>query len=67
MWLCKPDVSSGESDPVLCIFANQLTFPDSMLALKIHTPPFLFAGTQSVMKAIESHTEILDDPETKLL
>ena len=50
--LCKPHVPSRQSYLALCIFDNQFTFPDSMLALKIHKPPFLSAGAQSVIKAI---------------
>lgn len=52
VWLGKPHVPSRQSDPALCVFDNQFTFPDPMLALKIHKPPFLSAGAQSVIKAI---------------
>lgn len=52
VWLCKPHVPSRQSDPALCITDNQFTFPDPMLALKIHKPPFLSAGAHSMIKAI---------------
>lgn len=35
-------VSHVSHSPVLCICANQFTFPDPMLALYIHILPFLF-------------------------